>query len=135
MNALDAAIHTRLASSTALVGHWGGTSIYSLKAPNNGPKRFTEFGIQGGGDENFTATRMKNQVVRVMHISNLTKGDAGTADVYADAAMLSGPLTISGWGTNFWLAREQDIEYIEVDDAKETFYHVGGLYRLRYNEV
>lgn len=138
MNALDAAIYSRLAASTALVAFLGGTAIYSLQAPDGAATPYVEFGIQGGGDENFNATRMKNQLVRIKCVSGgdgQTKATAGSADAFVDAAMLSAPLTISGWGNHFWIAREVDIEFTEVDEAKRTFYHVGGLYRLRYNEV
>ena len=105
-----------------------------MQAPDGAACPYVEFGLQGGGDENFTPIRMKNRVVRVKAVSKTTAGQAGSIDAQIDAAMLSAPLTIAGWGNNFWLAREIDIEYTEVDEAKVTYYHVGGLYRIRYNE-
>lgn len=141
MNALDQAIYGRLAAATALTSLLaGGTAapaIYTLQAKDGAATPYVEFGLQFGGEDNFNATRMKNQLVRIKAISGggtQTKATAGSIDAQVDVAMASA-LSISGWGTMFWLAREQDIEFTEVDEAKRTFFHVGGLYRLRYNEV
>lgn len=136
MNALDAALYSRMSASTALTTQLGGTNIYSLRVTQTPiPNAFVEFGVQGGGDENFNDTRMKNLLVRIKAVAK-TKSTAGAADAIIDALFTnSNPLTISGWGNNFWLAREADIEFAEVDDASQTYFHVGGLYRIRFNEA
>lgn len=133
MNALDSAVYTRLAGGTVLTTFLGGTAIYTMLAPNN-VKRFVEFGIQGGGDEHITPVRRKNQVVRVKAVSNVSKADAGSADAYAESLLLNAPLTVSGWNDTFWLTRETDFETVEVDEAGQRFWSVGGMYRLRYDK-
>lgn len=134
MNALDTVVYGRLAAATALTALMGGTFVYTLIAPEDGSKRFVEFGIQGGGDEHITPVRRKNQVLRVKAVSNVSKADAGSIDAYAETALLSAPLSPSGWRDTFWLKRETDIEFVEVDPAGDTFWHVGGFYRLRYDK-
>jgi hypothetical protein len=133
VNALDAAVYSRLAGGTALTAFLGGTHIYTLLA-KDGVKRFVEFGIQGGGDEHITPVRRKNQVVRVKAVSNVSKADAGSADAYAESLLLSAPLSVNGWNDTFWLARETDFETVEVDEAGQKFWHVGGMYRLQYDK-
>jgi hypothetical protein len=130
MNELDAAIYTRL-QGTAITSQLAGTtSLYHIQAPENATLPYIVWNIQGGGDENLTQNRTKNLVMFIRAYSANTAAQAGSIDDQVDAALTnSNVLTVSGW-TNIWLAREQDVETVQLEPSGKQIFMAGGLYRV-----
>lgn len=130
MNELDAALYTRL-QGTAITSQLSGTTaLYHIQAPENATLPYIVWNIQGGGDENLTQNRTKNLVVFIRAYSGNTAAQAGSIDAQVDAALSnSSPLTVSGW-TNIWLAREQELETVQLEPNGKQVFMAGGLYRV-----
>lgn len=135
MNALNTAIYSRLASTSAITSllAQGTASIFHLQAKNNAPLPYIVFGKQGGGDDNDTANRTKNLVEFVRAYSGVSALQAGSIDAQIDAALHLVPLTVSGW-TDFWLAREEDLETVETEPNDKQIFMQGGFYRVRLDK-
>ena len=130
MNALDAALYTRLQGTAITSLLSGTTALYHVQAPENATLPYVVWNIQGGGDENLTQNRTKSLVVFIRAYSANTPAMAGSIDDQVDAALNNdNPLTVSGW-TNIWLAREQDLETVQVEPSGRQFFMSGGLYRV-----
>ena len=130
MNALDAAIYTRLQGTAITSLLAGTTSLYHLQAPEDATLPYIVWNIQGGGDENLSQNRTKNLVLFIRAYSANSAAQAGSIDDQVDAAMTNANvLTPSGW-TNIWLAREQDLETVQLEPSGRQFFMAGGLYRV-----
>jgi hypothetical protein len=126
---MDAAIFGELSGGAGLIGELGGTAIYNRIAPPEAGLPYVIFQWQGGGDENLTPSRMRNVVYVVKGVAGeLSKAEA--IDAECDALLHGQALSVAGW-SNFWLARESDVAYVEVDESGRPVYHSGGLYRIR----
>lgn len=134
MNVLNAALYTRLqgSASTYLSGT---TAIYYKQAPEDAALPYIVWNIQGGGDENLDANRTKNLVlfIRAYARGAGSAALAGTIDNQIDAALHLNPLTVSGW-TNIWLARETDIELVDLEPNGTQIHTAGALYRVRLDK-
>lgn len=126
---LEAALYTKLTGQASLITALGGTYIYNKIAPQPAPAKYVIFQWQGGGDENETPHRTRNLVYAVMGVA-ATQAAAAAIDAEIDAALHLATLTISGW-TNFWTARETDLNLVETDAGEVVKFRVGGLYRIR----
>jgi hypothetical protein len=104
--------------------------VYHLVAPKDATLDYVVFSHQGGGDENATGNRTKNLLVFARGYSAVGPAKAGSIDARVDALLHMAPLSVTGWG-NFWLAREEDLELVEYDDARVPTYMAGALYRVR----
>jgi len=130
MNALDAAIYTRLQGTAITSLLSGTTALYHIQAPENATLPYVVWNIQSGGDENLTQNRTKNLVMFIRAYSENSAAQAGSIDDQVDAALTnSNVLTPSGW-TNIWLAREQDLETVQLEPSGKQFFMAGGLYRV-----
>lgn len=137
MNAVATALYQRLTGAAALTALLASpTSVYQRRVPQgDGRYPCVLFQKQAGTDDNDNPHRARQLVYLVKGIvadprsGGRSGTNAGAIDDQIDAALSMRPLTVTGW-TNFWLARESDVDY-EEDDAGKRFYHVGGLYRLR----
>lgn len=136
MNALGTAIYSRLSSATALtslIGTMAGgtsTAIFYGQAPEGQALPYVCYSLQGGGDENHSPHRTKNQVwfVRAYASGN---AQAGSIDAQIDTSLHLVPFSgVGGW-TNIWMARETDVELVENDPPGIQVYMNGGLYRIR----
>lgn len=125
---VETAIYNKLSGGTALIAHLGGTAIYAGIAPNNTPLPVVIFQWQGGGDENDSPRRTRNEVWTVKAIST-SKSQAGTIDGDIDALLHMKTLSITGY-TNFWTAREGSVNYVEVDAGGTAIFHRGAMYRI-----
>lgn len=133
MNEMDAAIYTRLQTTSGLTSLLAGTAaIYHLQAPEGQGYGYVVFNLQGGGDANETPRRRKNTVYFIRGYA-ASAASAGTIDAQIDTAVHLVPLTVSGW-TNIWLARFQDLELVENDPSGRPVYMSGGLYRMISNK-
>lgn len=128
MNPTNAALYTRLQSRTQLTSLLSGTTaIYHLQAPEGAKLPYVVFSLQAGGDQNLSRHRLKNAVLFVRAYSGISPAQAGSIDAQIDQALHLVPLTVTGW-SDLWLAREQDLELVEVQSSG-TIYMVGGMYR------
>ena len=129
MNELNAALYTKLQGTSGVTGVLSGTTaIYSMQAPDNAALPYVVFNTQGGGDENDTAHRTKNLVIFVRAYSKVSEAQSGSIDSAVDAALHLSSLSVSGW-SNFWLAREEDLETVENPPTGTQVFMNGGLYR------
>ena len=134
MNVLNTALYSRLQTTSAITSLLAGTTaIYNLQAPNNASYPYIIFSLQGGGDDNDTANRTKNLVLFVRAYSGVSALQAGSIDAQIDTALHLVPLTVSGW-TDFWLAREEDLETVETEPNGQKIYMQGGFYRARLDK-
>ena len=135
MNELNAALYTKLQSTSGVTGLLSGTTaIYSMQAPDNAALPFIVFNTQGGGDENDTAHRTKNLVIFVRAYSKVSEAQSGSIDSAVDAALHLSSLNVSGW-SNFWLAREEDLSAVEIPTSGQKIWMNGGLFRVRIEKT
>jgi len=131
--ALETALFSTLSGGTALTGALGGTAIYNRIAPETQSPPYVIFQWQGGGDENMTPNRTRRLRYTVRAVAeNLDQ--AGTIAGHVDTLLHQQTLTVTGWA-NFWLAREQDVAYVEIDAAGQPVYHTGGVYEIRIDQT
>ena len=129
MKALNSALYSRLQGTAITSLLSGTTAIYSQQAPENSTLPYIVYNVQGGGDENQSQNRTKNLVVfvRAYAAQNST---AGSIDAQIDTALHLAPLTVTGW-SNFWMARETDLETVENPPTGGQVWMNGALYRCR----
>jgi len=131
MNALKAAIYTKLTGASALTDLLASaTSVYDRQAPRGSTMPYVIFGVQGGGDENITQVRYKSWAYSLKAVSDVSLKTAGAIDAQIDALMHGGTLTVASW-TNFQCVREADFDYVETMPEGRNIWHVGGVYRIR----
>jgi hypothetical protein len=132
MNALDAAIYTRLQGTAVTTLLSGTTALYHLQAPDNATHPYIVWNIQGGGPVNLDSNRVDNLVlfIRAYVRGAGSASLAGSIDAQIDTALHLVPLTVSGY-TNTWLAREQVLETVTTEPSGEVIHMAGGLYRCR----
>jgi hypothetical protein len=135
MKSLNTAIFSRLSSATALTNLLPGTaSIYALQAPDSAVYPYVVYSLQSGIDENMTANRTKSMLYFIRGYSKVSNAQAGSIDAQIDTALHLVPFTgVSGW-TNFWMAREQDIELVENPPTGGQVFTNGGVYRCRIDK-
>lgn len=133
MNVLYTSLYSRLQGTAITSLLSGTTAIYNLQAPNNASYPYIVFSTQGGGDDNDTANRTKNLLLFVRAYSGVSAMQAGSIDAQIDAALHLAPLTVSGW-TDFWLAREEDLETVENEPDGKRIFMRGGFYRARLDK-
>lgn len=130
INALKAALYSRLAGGTVLVSMLGGTSIYSLEKPLAGSYPCVVYSVVSGGHTPTTPHENANVVIRLRALSNLSDKEAGSIRDAVYSLLDRKPLTITGWN-NSWIAAEAPhIEFPEnLENGKTVFYN-GDDYRL-----
>lgn len=134
MNVLNAAIYSRLQTTTAITSLLSGTTaIYNQQAPEGATLPFVVFSVPSELDENMTQNRTKNNVVYIRAYSGSSAAQAGSIDAAIDTALHLIPLTVSGW-TNFWMAREQGIELVETQSTGKIIYSAGANWRVRLDK-
>lgn len=124
---IAAALYTKLNVSGVTSLATGG--VWLLIAKQGAVLPYVVFQWQGGGDENDHPDRSRNTVWTVQALA-ATAAAADAIDAACDALLHNGSLSVSGYNT-FWLRREGDVAYQEVDPTGRPIYHVGGMYRVR----
>lgn len=128
IGALEAALFAKL-NVAAVKATAGATGVYNRIAPQAAALPFVVFQWQGGGDENSHSIRSRNLVYTVQALAaSLTAAE--TIDAACDVLLHDGALTVTGYN-KFWMRRESDIAYQEVDPTGVVIYHSGGMYRIR----
>ncbi len=131
MNELDTAFYSKLTGGTALTTLLAGTtSVYNQVVPRSAAMPYVVFNIQAGGPENMCPTEFESMVYLVKAVSATSALAAGSIDAQIHTLLHKGTLTVTGW-TNFWLARETRIQYVETAPEGAYIWHVGGTYRVR----
>ena len=135
INDLNRAVYSRLSGASGITSllAQGTASLFHLQAKNNATLPYCIWSLQGGGDDNDTANRTKNLVLFVRAYSGVSALQAGSIDAQIDTALHLVPLTVSGW-TDFWLAREEDLETVETEPNGQKIYMQGGFYRARLDK-
>jgi hypothetical protein len=129
-NALNAALATKLRTGTALTALLACTgAVYYMEAPDNAALDYVVYSLQGGGDTNDTANRVKDLVYYIRAYSDDSAAKAGSIDAQIDALIHGTTLTVTGWA-NIWCAREEDIALIEDYPSGVHIYNAGGMYRI-----
>lgn len=135
MNALDAAIYSRLQTTAAIIALLAGTTaIFHGQAPEGQAYPYIVFSYPSELDENETPRRRKNTLVfiRAYAQGGTSATQAGAIDDQIDAALHLTPLTVSGW-TNIWLAREQGLESVQTVSTGQIVSMKGANYRAMLN--
>ena len=129
-NAVNAGMYSKLAAGTALTALLAGTtSIYYLQAPSNATLPYVVFNQQAGGPDNDSPIDDRSLVYYVRGYA-VTPALAGSIDAQCSALLHRQSLTVSGY-TNFWLARETDLQLVETPPTGEEIYSAGATYRIR----
>jgi len=130
---LEDAVYTKL-NVAAMTTTAGATGVFNRIAPEAQALPYCIYQWQGGGDMNITPRRSRNVVMLVKGVAE-TLGEAGAIDSAAEGLLHMVSLTIAtgGW-TTFWVAREDDVAYMEVDTRGVRVYHTGGIYRIRFDK-
>ena len=135
LGAIGTGIYGKLTAGTALTNLLAGTaSVYNSLAPRGVSMPYVIFQYQGGGDENLCATRLRNIVYTVKAVSSTGALQAANIDAQVDALLHNATLTVTGF-SNFWCAREGDIDYVETDPDAGNVWHAGRTYRIRLAET
>lgn len=128
IGALETALFNKL-NVTAVKATAGATGVYNRIAPQGAVLPYVIFQWQGGGDENDHPKRSRNIIYTVKALAGTVLA-AETIDAACDALLHNGSLTVTGYNV-FWLRREGDVAYQEVNAAGVPIYHSGGMYRIR----
>ena len=134
MNALDAALYTRLQGTAITSLLTGTTSIYKNQAPEGAVLPYIVFNKQSGGPVNLDGNRVDNFLYYVRAYSGNSPAQAGSIDAQIDTALHLVPLTVSGW-TNIWLARESNIETVSTEASGKLIHSAGALYRVMVDKT
>jgi hypothetical protein len=138
MNEVNAALMTRL-NVPAITNLLAGTTsthpiaIYHQQATEGAPLPYIVFSSTGT-DDNLSRNRTKQLVIFVRAYSGSSAAQAGSIDAQIDAALHLVPLTVSGW-TDFWLARETDLETVQLEPSGRRIWMEGGMYRERLHKT
>lgn len=131
MNEVETALYGALTSESSVTDLLAGTaSVYNQQAPDDAAYPLIIFNQQSGRDENTDPTRSRDLLYMVKGVSMTNLKAAGSIDAAVDALLHDSTLSVSGW-TTFWLTRETDINFTETTAEGATYYHRGGVYRLR----
>lgn len=129
MNAVDAAIVTKLAADATLTA-LGVTGVFRLRAPQGQALPYVIAGQQAGGDRYTLARRAWRDLV--YQVRAVDGGEsavrANQINDRADALLTDQPLAVAGH-TTLVVRRTTAVEFEEIS-AGVVYQHVGGLYRI-----
>ena len=131
INPLNTAIYSKLNAATALTNLLAGTtSIYYEQAPDETTFDYVVFSHQAGGPNNDYAGDSRDQLVFVRGYSTTGPAAAGTIDNQISTLLHRGSVNVSGY-VNYWTAREEDIDLVEVAPNGKKVWMAGAVYRIR----
>ena len=129
MNEIETGIYTALSGDTAIYAALGATAVYNRSAPQGTARPYIVFFHTGGGHENINPSDMQNHLYLAKAVAD-TPLSAGTIDGLITSALHKQKLTVDGY-TNFWTAREQEVQITETAADGTVIYHTGAYYRIR----
>jgi len=131
VNALNAAIYSKLNAATALTNLLAGTtSIYYQQAPDEASYDYVVFSHQAGGPANIYAGDLRDQLVFVRGYSATGPAAAGSIDAQISALLHRNSVSVSGYD-NFWLVRQEEFNLIENAPNNNKVWMAGAIYRIR----
>ena len=131
-NDLNKGIFDKITAGTALIASLGGSAVYYNQAPDGQSLPYVVFSYQGGGNDNITPRRSKDNVMYIRAYA-VTPAAAGTIDGHLDDLLHNQTLTVAGW-TNYWMARETDLTLPDNQESSETVHSAGAFYRVRLSK-
>lgn len=131
-NALNAGLYSKLTGGTALITALGGTAIYYGQAPDDVNLPYVVWNYQYSAPDNMTPRESTTQLVYIRAYA-ASAAQAGTVDGLICDLLHKGSVTVTGWN-NFWIARETEFAFPEVDEAKVTTWTAGAYYRVRMDK-
>ena len=126
---LNDGLYDHLAADSSLTTALGGTAIYHDMIPLNASLPAVTLGLQNGGPENDIPLDTENVVYLVKCIST----DSREAETIADliqTRLHEADVTLDAPWSSVRCECEQFVSFGE-QDAREQFYHRGGLYRVQ----
>jgi hypothetical protein len=134
MNSLSSAVFSKLSQGTALTALLAGTSsVYFNIAPDEATLPYVVFSYQSAMDENLTPRRSVNDLMYIRGYTDVSGAAAGNIATQIDNLFQGATITVTGW-TNFWSARETEIENTEITASGKRIYNAGGVYRIRVSK-
>jgi hypothetical protein len=132
LNAVKAALHTKLTGGTALTALLSGTAaVYEMQGPRGGTAPYVIYQKQAGSSA-YTLASGKATDSHVFLVKAVTDEPsakvAGDIREQIDLLLDRGTLTITG-GTALLCRREVDVEYHEISEGRRIN-HVGATYRI-----
>jgi len=115
-----------------LITALGGTAIYFDQAPDDADLPYVVWSYEYSAVDNITPRESTSQVVFVRAYAERA-AQAGTIDALVCDLLHKGTITATGWNT-FWVARETEFAYPEVDQAKVKTWMAGAYYRVRMDK-
>src|SRR5512146_1541719 len=109
LNAVATALYNKLTSGTPLTV---GTAVYHLQAKEKAALPYVVYSLQAGGPLNITPSDMRDVVyfIRAYASSAL---EAGSIDYAIGTLLHHGSVSVGSY-SNYWLAREADLELVET---------------------
>lgn len=128
--ALDAALYSALTGDATVAGLVG-SGVYKGQAPQDATRPYIIFFPSGGGEQNITPRRSKNELYMIRAVAD-TNASAIAVDSAISAALHKKPdgLIITGWNC-YSLLRETRIS-IPIENIQGVqAYTEGAYYRIR----
>ena len=133
MKVVDQGIYNKLAGDSTLVALLSsGTPVFQLMAPPDTARPYVQFFHAGGGNENITPSDLRNMAYGIKAVSD-TLLAAANIDARLDALLHNQSISVTGY-TNFWLAREDEVQYSELAPDGNPIFHYGAYYRFRIDD-
>jgi len=133
MKLVDTGIYSKLSADATLVALLSaGTPIYQMQAPPDTARPYIIYFHAGGGNENITPSDLRSLVYAVKGVSD-TLVAAGNIDARIEDVLHNQSITVTGY-TNIWLAREDEVQLVEIAPDGNPIYHYGAYYRIRIDD-
>jgi len=132
VNGIETGLYSALLGDTAIYAELGGSEVYNRAAPQGTARPHIVFFHAGGGHENINPSDMQNHVYMVKTVADTAK-KAGDIDELIIDCLHNGELTVTGY-TNFWMAREEEVQITETGPDGRLIFHTGGYYRVRIDQ-
>ena len=128
-NLIASGLYSKLSGGTALITLLGGTAIYRDLAPKDIAYPYVVFRPLAGGPDNMTPSDSRTLIYSVIAYAH-DKGQAGSIDASVSSLLHRQAITVTGY-TNYWLARETEINLVEQPPDAEIVFASGAQYRIR----
>lgn len=127
-NVMATALWNKLSADSTLTGMLSGTgAIYRTQA-GTAPMPYVVYSQYAGGPLNITKSDLRDPLYFVRAYAS-TMDLAGSIDARVSGLLHHGTLTVSGY-TNYWLARESDVELPQELPNGQNVFMAGGVYRI-----
>lgn len=133
-NQVGPALYSWLAGATGVTGLLSSaTALYNGVAPSGTALPYIVMDAVSPRELNLTSRRGLDVLWQVKAIAK-TYAAALAIAYQVDTRLIQSAMTVTGW-SQIWISRETGIDYPEVDDDGQVYYHVGATYRIRLSET